>query len=299
MTPEQPFAPGEQHPGGRLSPLIMGVVNTTPDSFSDGGQFFEADDAIAHGLELFDQGADIVDVGGESTRPGAAAVDPDEQIRRTVPVITALCGRGRVSIDTTSAQVARAAVDAGASLINDVSAGLAEAAADLGVGWVAMHMLGTPATMQSAPRYDDVVAEVASALAQAAAQASDLGVREIWIDPGIGFGKTPEHNMELLGGLEVLVELGYPVLLGTSRKSSLGRWTAAYDLEAAGGDATSGDSRPAVIEDRLDLGLASALWAASRGVRMVRVHDVAETVAAVAGLNALRDASPLAAAVGA
>jgi dihydropteroate synthase len=247
-----------------VQPLVIGVVNITPDSFSDGGRWFDHDAAVVHGLELFDQGAAIVDVGGESTRPGAEPVDEAEERRRVVPVVRELAARGRVSVDTRKAGVAEAAIDAGATLLNDVSASLWPVAAANGVGWVAMHMQGTPATMQQAPTYRDVVDEVRVFLLERAEQASAAGVDEIWIDPGIGFGKTAAHNLLLLQGIGSLVDTGLSVMVGTSRKGFLG--------------ALSGGAGP---EDRLEGSLASVVWALSEGVAGVRVHDVAATVQAV------------------
>ncbi len=246
-----------------MMPLVMGVLNVTPDSFSDGGRFLDSAAAIAHGLRLVDEGADIVDVGGESTRPGAAPVAEDEEIGRITPVIAALAPHVRVSVDTRHASVAEAAVAAGATLINDVSASLHEVAAATGAGWVAMHMQGEPSTMQAEPRYGDVVTEVCQYLVGRAQQAVAEGVVEVWIDPGIGFGKTAAHNLSLLRHLDALVATGFPVVVGTSRKSFLGA--------IAGGT-------PA--DDRLEGSLATAVWAIHRGARMVRVHDVAPTVVA-------------------
>ena len=251
-------------------PMVMGIVNVTPDSFSDGGRFLDTAAAVAHGLELFAEGASIVDVGGESTRPGAAPVDIDEEIRRVVPVIEQLAGHGRVSVDTRKPEVARAAVAAGATLINDVSAQLWPVAADLGVGWVAMHMQGEPATMQLQPTYTDVVAEVCAFLAQRAAQAAQAGVTEVWIDPGFGFGKTVEHNLDLLAHLDRVVALGHPVLVGTSRKATLGRLLADSD----------GVAEPVDPEDRLAGSIASEVWAMHLGAAMIRVHDVKAAVQA-------------------
>jgi dihydropteroate synthase len=256
--------------------LVMAVLNVTPDSFFDGGRYLDADRAIERGLELVREGADVIDVGGESTRPGADPVSEDEELRRVLPVIEALAPEVRVSIDTTKVAVARAAVAAGATLINDVSASLSAVAADCGVGWVAMHMLGTPATMQQAPRYDDVVAEVAEFLAARAAAATAAGVSEVWIDPGIGFGKTLEHNLSLLRHLDRLVALGWPVLVGASRKWFLGRV-----LSESGESAGSADPAVAApVEDRLEGSIATATWIMTQGVAMVRVHDVAATAQA-------------------
>jgi dihydropteroate synthase len=249
-----------------MRPLVMGVLNVTPDSFSDGGRWFDAGAAVAHGLRLMAEGADIVDVGGESTRPGAEPVDEAEEARRVVEVVASLSAQVRVSIDTRKRSVAEAAVAAGATLVNDVSASLWEvaAAAGPGVGWVAMHMQGQPQTMQASPSYRDVVAEVRSFLVERAAAAREAGVDEVWIDPGIGFGKTLEHNLLLLRHLGSLVATGAPVVVGTSRKAFLGRLT---------GDAP--------VDDRLEGSVATAVWAAAQGVGMVRVHDVEATVRAV------------------
>jgi dihydropteroate synthase len=265
------------HSAAVVAPVVMGVLNVTPDSFSDGGQFLDADAAIAHGRSLVRDGADIVDVGGESTRPGAAPVDEAEERRRVVTVITALAADGvRVSIDTRKAEVARAAIDAGASIVNDVSATLHEVAAAGGAGWVAMHMQGEPQTMQADPHYDDVVAEVREFLVDRAETATAAGVSEVWIDPGIGFGKTAEHNLALLADLDSLVDTGWPVLVGASRKSFIGRLHAASD----------GTSAPAAEDDRLEGSVAVATWAALQGAAAVRVHDVAATVRAFAGMEA-------------
>ncbi len=232
----------------------MGVLNVTPDSFSDGGRWTDPGAAVAHGLQMVAEGADVVDVGGESTRPGAGAVPIDEELRRVLPVVEALAPHVRVSVDTRKAAVAEAAIDAGASLVNDVSASLAPVARAAGAGWVAMHMQGDPRTMQEAPAYDDVVAEVRHFLVE---RASTAGVEEVWIDPGIGFGKTIEHNLALLRGLPVLAQLGRPLLVGVSRKSFLGRIT--------GRDAA----------DRVAATVAANVVAYGHGARVFRVHDVA------------------------
>jgi dihydropteroate synthase len=252
----------------------MGVLNVTPDSFSDGGRYWRAADAVARGTELADQGADIVDVGGESSRPGAGPVDEAEELRRVIPVVEALAGRVRLSVDTTKPAVARAAVAAGATLLNDISGRLYPVAAELGVGWVAMHMQGTPADMQHRPHYADVVGEVTTTLADLATRAHQAGVAEVWLDPGIGFGKTTAHNLALLAHLDRLVAtaraLGDRVLVGTSRKRFLGLV------------AEPGRDEPTDVDDRLEASLASAVWGLWHGVGMVRVHDVAETVRAAA-----------------
>ena len=242
----------------------MGVVNVTPDSFSDGGRFLDPGQAVAHARRLAEQGADILDIGGESTRPGAAPVSEVDEIARVVPVIEKLrdfC----VSVDTRRPLVMRAALAAGASMVNDVRA-LAEpyaheAVASTGCAVCLMHMKGDPATMQREPRYDDVVAEVKAFLAEAVRKArfAGIGQNRIVIDPGFGFGKTVEHNLVLLRELKQLAELGVPVMVGLSRKSTVGRITG----------------RP--VEERLAGSLAMALLAIERGARIVRVHEVKET----------------------
>jgi dihydropteroate synthase len=253
-----------------VTPLVMGVLNVTPDSFSDGGRYLDPGAAVAHGRAMVADGADIVDVGGESTRPGAAPVDVDEEIRRITPVIAGLAGEVRVSVDTRHEAVAEAAVDAGATMVNDVSASLHEAAARLGVAWVAMHMQGEPRTMQAEPHYDDVVAEVRDHLVGRAEAATAAGVAEVWIDPGIGFGKTLHHNLQLLAHLDALAATGWPVLVGTSRKSSLGRLLATSD----------GTAEVPPTDDRLEASVATATWALTRGAGMIRAHDVRATVQA-------------------
>lgn len=244
----------------------MGVLNVTPDSFSDGGRFYDPDRAVAHGLEMAAAGADVVDVGGESSRPGAEPVPEAEELRRVLPVVEGLAPAVRVSIDTAKRAVALAAIDAGASLVNDISASLWEAAAEGGAGWVAMHMRGTPATMQEHTDYDDVVAEVRDFLVDRARRAAEAGVEEVWIDPGIGFAKTAEQNLRLLAHLDELVSTGLPVVVGTSRKSFLGGVGAP-----AGGP-------PLGVDDRFEASLATATWAMVAGAGMVRVHDVEAAV---------------------
>lgn len=253
--------------------LVMGVVNVTPDSFSDGGRYLDHGAAVAHGLALVAAGADVVDVGGESTRPGADPVPVAEERARVLPVVEALSPHVRVSIDTRKAAVAESAVAAGATLVNDVSASLHEVAAAAGVGWVAMHMQGDPRTMQADPRYDDVVLDVRDFLVGRATAAVAAGVPEVWIDPGIGFGKTLAHNLALLARLDTLVATGFPVLLGTSRKRFLGVLLAAAD-------GAGEDGPPTPPDDRLEGSLATAVWGCAAGAAMVRAHDVAGTVAA-------------------
>jgi dihydropteroate synthase len=254
----------------------MGVLNVTPDSFSDGGRFLDPEAAIAHGLAMAAAGADVVDVGGESTRPGAEPVGAVEESRRVVPVVHELARHVRVSIDTRHAVVAEAAVAAGATLVNDVSASLGPLTAALGpgVGFVAMHMRGDPRTMQDDPRYDDVVAEVADFLRRRADEAAELGVEEVWVDPGIGFGKSAAHNLALLAGLADVVAAGHPVLVGTSRKRFLGLLLAEADGLAPG--------EVVPTDDRLEGSVATAAWAMWQGARMVRAHDVRATVLAAA-----------------
>jgi len=252
----------------RMRPLVMGVLNVTPDSFSDGGRYLDPDRAIERGLAMVAEGADLVDVGGESSRPGAEPVSEAEERRRVLPVIDGLAPHVRVSVDTVKPGVAEAAVAAGATLVNDISAALWPVAAATGAGWVAMHMRGTPETMQGDPLYDDVVTEVHSFVLERARRATEAGVSEVWVDPGIGFGKTVDHNLTLLRHVGELAAAGYPVLVGTSRKSFLGRLSAS-----AGG-------RPAPVEDRLAASLSTATWAMLNGTAMVRVHDVAATVQA-------------------
>jgi dihydropteroate synthase len=259
-------------------PLIMGVINVTADSFSDGGDFLDAARAIAHGKALVEAGADLLDIGGESTRPGAVTVAAATERDRVVPVIAGLrdCGVP-LSIDTRKATVMRAAVAAGASLVNDVSALTFDAAslatvAELGVPAVLMHMRGEPATMQRDPVYADALLDVCDYLADrvAAAAAAGIPASRLIVDPGIGFGKTLVHNLELLQGLGTLHALGCPLLVGVSRKSFLGRLGGVEQAK-----------------DRLAESLAGALWAMSQGAHIVRVHDVAETARAAAVWRAL------------
>ncbi len=260
----------------------MGVLNVTPDSFSDGGLYDTFERAVARGIAMAEEGADVIDVGGESSRPGAAPVSLEVELARVVPVIEALAAapgvtaRGvRLSVDTVKPDVATAAVAAGATLINDISASLFEVAAATGAGWVAMHMRGQPRTMQDDPRYDDVVAEVRAFVLDRASEARRAGVAEVWVDPGIGFGKTIEHNLSLLRHLGELVEAAAGagldgVLVGASRKRFLGVLAAPQGA----GEATT----PAPLEDRVAGSLAAAATAFVAGAGMIRVHDVAATV---------------------
>lgn len=259
-------------------PRVMGIVNVTPDSFSDGGDHFDADAAVAHGLRLAEEGADILDVGGESTRPGSEEVGAEEEIRRVVPVIERLV-RGTalpVSVDTWRPDTMRAAVQAGAGMINDIRAlraeGALDAAAELGVPVVLMHMLGEPRSMQEAPEYDDVVGEVHRFLAERifAAEMAGIPRRRLIADPGFGFGKTVDHNVTLLARLERFAELGVPVLAGLSRKRSIGVLTGRDDPR-----------------QRVHGSVAAHLIAAQRGAMLLRVHDVAATVDALKVLAAV------------
>jgi dihydropteroate synthase len=259
--------------GAVKSPLLMGVINVTPDSFSDGGLFLEADAAVEQGGRLAREGADILDIGGESTRPGSEGVSEEEELRRVLPVVERLTGAGhQVSIDTAKAGVARAALDAGAGIVNDVTAfrrspGMAALVAERGAGCVLMHMLGEPRTMQEDPRYEDVVSEVKAFLEERLAFAVAEGVAEerVWLDPGIGFGKTVEHNLDLLRRLDEIVAIGRPVVIGTSRKSFLGK--------LAGGR-SEGERLPGTI--------ATNVIALERGASVFRVHDVAQVRDALA-----------------
>lgn len=251
---------------------VMGIVNVTPDSFSDGGAHFDADAAVAHGLRLAEEGADLLDIGGESTRPGAAEVSLEEELRRVVPVVERLARETAlpISVDTSKPEVMQAAVQAGAGLVNDVSAlrreGALDMAASLGVPVVLMHMQGEPRSMQDAPDYEDVVGEVHRFLAERifAAEMAGISRKKIVADPGFGFGKTTQHNLQLLARLERFLELGVPVLAGLSRKRSIGELT--------------GRDQP---QERVFGSVAAHLVAAQRGARIVRVHDVAATVDAL------------------
>ena len=249
--------------------MVMGILNATPDSFSDCARFVTPEAAVARGRQLFDEGAAVVDVGGESTRPGAEPVSVDEELARVVDVVAGLAPHGRISIDTTKPEVARAAVAAGAEILNDVSASLHEVAAELNVTWIAVHRQGTPATMQIAPHYADVVVEVCDFLSEAVERGRAVGVPDVWIDPGIGFGKTTGHNLELLANLGQLTTLGAPVVVGASRKRFIGELHAISD---------GSDREEVPTDDRLEGSLAAAAWAFAQGAAVVRVHDVAATV---------------------
>ena len=268
------------------APKVMGIVNVTPDSFSDGGRLTSVEDAVEHATSLIAAGADIVDIGGESTRPGATPVSQADEIARVVPVIAGIRTRwtGPISIDTMKPEVARAAVAAGATMWNDVTAltyapDSTVVAAELGCDVVLMHMRGGPRTMQADPRYDDVVTEVVAYLSDRADAATASGVARdrIWLDPGIGFGKALDHNLILTVGLERLVALGFPVLYAASRKRLI------QSIDEAATDA----------QDRLGGSIALALEGARRGASMIRVHDVRQTVQALAVQAALAMSSTL------
>jgi dihydropteroate synthase len=261
-------------------PRVMGILNVTPDSFSDGGPYADPARAIAHGHALHEDGADIVDVGGESTRPGAAGVPEDVERARVVPVVAALARAGLlVSVDTSKPEVMAAAIDAGAGMVNDVRAlrapGALDAVARAEAAVCLMHMQGEPRTMQQAPAYADVVTEVQAFLADRAQACLDAGIarERIVVDPGIGFGKTLAHNLALLHALPALAGHGYPVMVGYSRKSSLGVLTG----------------RP--VDQRMAASLGAALAAVARGAAIVRVHDVRETVDALKVWQAVHDAA--------
>ena len=263
--------------------LVMGVLNVTPDSFSDGGRFLDPSAAIAHGRALHEQGADLIDVGAESTRPGSAPVPAEEQWRRLEPVLKALGAEPDVclSVDTANAEVARRALDCGARVVNDVQAlgdpDMAQVASRAMAGVVLMHMRGTPADMQREPRYDDVSREVAAWLAERLARARDAGIAEtsIALDPGIGFGKTIAHNLELLARLEELASLGRPIVVGVSRKSFLGRLL----------------DRP--VDQRIEAGVSASAVAVFQGASILRTHDVEATRQAATIATALRGARRL------
>lgn len=262
-------------------PAVMGVLNLTPDSFSDGGLWTDSGRAAARAAEMVEQGATIIDVGGESTRPGAAAVDAAEELARVVPVITRIVAEldVTVSVDTSKPEVMRAAIDAGAGMVNDVRAlrapGAQEAVAGSGVAVCLMHMQGEPRTMQQAPVYDDVVAEVREFLLARAAACADAGIRQarIVLDPGFGFGKTLAHNLALFARLDAFTASGYPVLVGVSRKTMIGSLTGAP------------------VSGRMPGSIAAAVLAVARGAHILRVHDVAETVQALAVATAVKEAS--------
>jgi len=270
---------------GNLSgnrPLVMGIVNVTPDSFSDGGMYLSSEKAIEHARKLVEEGADIIDIGGESSRPGAVSITDEEEIERVQPVLEGLIPSIAVpiSIDTRKAKVAKMACELGATIINDISGlqegpEIAEVAARFETHLVLMHMRGTPATMQVGIQYTDLIGEISSFLATAAELAMSAGVdkEKIIIDPGIGFGKTVEHNFTLIKKLDLLAKLGYPILIGVSRKSFIGK---SLDLP---------------VDERLEGSLAAAIYAAIKGAAIIRVHDVLSTVRALKILELIERAN--------
>ena len=266
-------------------PVVMGILNVTPDSFSDGGKFTQVEAAVERAMQMVSEGAEIIDIGGESTRPNADPVGLEEELQRVIPVIEALAGRTDVSIsiDTRKVEVASRAVDAGAMIINDVEANRQDTSmwdlvAEKGVGYVAMHMQGQPGTMQQNPVYEDVVGEIRTFFQDTLKQIEHCGVKkeQVMLDVGIGFGKTLDHNLALLRSLDVFEQLGRPLLLGVSRKSMFGK---LLDVEDPG--------------DRLPAGLACACWAFEKRVAVIRTHDVSETVQALRMWDALRQSSTI------
>ena len=265
------------------SPMLMGIVNVTPDSFSDGGKFFDPQVAVSHALQLVSEGADIIDVGGESTRPNAVPVSEEEELCRVLPVIRELASRGfpvPISIDTMKSDVAQAAIQAGASIINDVGANREDAAMweltrETGVAYVLMHMQGTPQTMQRDPKYNDVVRDVGRFYDERLSRLTQCGVspEQVILDPGIGFGKTLEHNLELLAGLRHFTTYQRPVLVGASRKAFIGHVTEAKD-----------------IAERLPGSLACAMAAVQAGAQIIRTHDIAPTRRALQMMQAIQAA---------
>ena len=260
--------------------VVMGIVNTTPDSFADGGRFLNTNSAVDHALRLADEGAEIIDIGGESTRPGSDPVSAEEELCRVVPVIERLTKRSDIllSIDTQKPTVARAALNAGASIVNDVAANrdspeMWRIVAETRAGYVCMHMQGTPQTMQAKPLYDNVLREVSSFFTERLARLAEYEIssRQVALDPGIGFGKELEHNIKLLSGLNQFIVTERPIMVGVSRKSFIGKLLGTP------------------IEERLPASLACAIWSVIEGVHIVRVHDVAETVQAVRMAEALSD----------
>jgi len=259
-------------------PLIMGVLNVTPDSFSDGGRYLDPDAAVAHAVAMAEQGADLIDIGAESTRPGSDPVDEKEEIRRLIPVVGAVCRKVSVpvSVDTTKAAVARKALDAGATIVNDISALrfdplMKAVVAETGAGLVLMHMQGTPKTMQQAPSYRDVIEEIRQFFVERirAALEAGIGAEQILLDPGIGFGKNLAHNLSVLAHLDALVALGYPILVGVSRKAFIGQVL----------------DRPG--DERVMATAAAVAVAILRGARVVRVHDVKRMRDVVKIVNAI------------
>ena len=258
--------------------FVMGILNVTPDSFSDGGNFRDPAKAIDRALRMIDEGADFIDIGGESTRPGSEPVSVEEELNRVIPVVSSVAARSDVpiSIDTTKSEVAKRALEAGACIVNDVSGlrfdeKMSEVVAKHGASLVLMHMKGTPKTMQQNPAYADLFGEIMTSFQEGIAKAKDAGIEQIILDPGIGFGKTQEHNLRLLNGLSNFALLGYPILVGASRKSFVG-------------------TRANVpVDQRLEGSIAAAVVAVMRGAHVVRVHDVKETKRALTIADAIRN----------
>ena len=261
------------HPG----PLVMGILNTTPDSFSDGGSWGTIDRAVARAQQMIAEGAHIIDIGGESSRPGAEPVSQTEELQRVIPVIERLAGTCVMSIDTTKPEVADNALHAGAHVVNDITASLDEVAGAHKAGWMAMHMQGEPRSMQDNPSYDDVVGEIHTSLAEYSRRGEAAGVPKIWLDPGIGFGKTTNHNLNLLRDLKKLTNVGPGLIVGVSRKRLIGQIHALSDGLSTG--------KTVEVGDRLEGSILAAVWSWRAGAHIVRVHDVRAAVAAAQYLS--------------
>ncbi|MFT7475528.1 MAG: dihydropteroate synthase [Verrucomicrobiales bacterium] len=253
-------------------PLVMGILNTTPDSFSDGGSWGTVDRAVRQAEQMLIDGAHVIDVGGESSRPGADPVDKDEELRRVIPVIERLAGRCVMSIDTAKPEVGEAALRAGVHIVNDITASLEDVAGAYRAGWIAMHMQGKPRDMQDDPKYRNVVADIRAALELYAKRGEVAGVRRMWLDPGIGFGKTTNHNLNLLRDLKNLSNVGPDLVIGVSRKRLIGQIHALSDRTEP--DVVVG------VADRLEGSVLAAVWSWRAGAHIVRAHDVRATAAA-------------------
>lgn len=252
--------------------LVMGILNTTPDSFSDGGSWGTVDRAVAHAEAMLADGAHVIDIGGESSRPGAAPVSETDELARVLPVIERLAGRCVMSIDTAKPAVAQAAIERGASIVNDITASLEDVAGSANAGWMAMHMQGQPRSMQENPTYDDVLEEIHTALLTYAARGEAAGVPRMWLDPGIGFGKTTNHNLKLLHGMKKLASVGPELVIGVSRKRFIGQIHTLSDR--------LGSDHRVEASDRLEGSVLAAVWSWVEGAHMVRVHDVRATALA-------------------
>jgi dihydropteroate synthase len=253
-------------------PLVMGILNTTPDSFSDGGSWGTVDRAVRQAEQMLIDGAHVIDVGGESSRPGADSVDQDEELRRVIPVIERLAGRCVMSIDTAKPDVAEAALRAGVHIVNDITASLEDVAGAFSAGWIAMHMQGKPRDMQNDPKYQNVVADIQAALELYAKRGEVAGVGKMWLDPGIGFGKTTNHNLNLLRDLKKLTNVGPDLVIGVSRKRLIGQIHALSDHTDPHGVVG--------VADRLEGSVLAAVWSWRAGAHIVRAHDVRATAAA-------------------